>query len=135
LNPLDDAVQVCAAQIEDTDDPQGVLQHLGLVNVPRETIENQCVQIGIESAAPCLAFDGLTPKVHSGFVGNQLSAARILDKHPSDLAFNREVSKDVATGAMEEVWDGPEDFSLCAFAGARGAEQQDSAVFHLAGDR
>src|SRR6185312_10741192 len=130
LQALDEIIEIGGAEIKNPDDVQGVLEHLSLVRIARDAVQHERVGLGIEPAGLGRAQDGLPPQVNGRFVGNEFTAARIIDKGAADFAFDGEVAKNVTAGAVKKVRDVAEDFSLSAFAGAGRAEQKNRAVFH-----
>jgi hypothetical protein len=65
-----------------------------------------------------------------GLVRNEFAAAGVLEEDFAERAVGFEAAKDVAAGAVEEVGDGAQDFTLGAFAGAGSSEQENSSIFH-----
>ena len=76
------------------------------------------------------AFDVLLPQADGEFIRHQLAAAGVFPEDPAHLALQIERAEDIAAGAVIKAGDGAEDLALSAFAGARGAEEEDGFIAH-----
>lgn len=130
LHALDEIINVCAAEIKDTDDVQGVAKHFRLVRAARDAIQDEGVSLRLEAAGLGVFFDGFAPEINGGLVGNEFAAARVFDENAADFAVDGEIPKHVAAGAVEKIRNGAENFPLGAFADAGRAEEENCAVFH-----
>jgi hypothetical protein len=124
-------LHVGRAKIEDGLNFESVFEHLGLVNIPGDTVENQRVFIGVEATSFGHAFDEVPPERDGWFVRDEVPATGVFEKDFADRRICFEAAEDVTAGAMEEVGNGAENFSLGAFAGARGSEEENGTIVHF----
>lgn len=130
LHAQHEIVEILAAQIKDRDDVQRVAQHFSLVPIAGDAIQHERVGFRNEPAGLGGVFDELAPKVDGRFVGHQFAPAGVIEENAADLAFDREITENITAGAVIEVGDVAQDLALGSFARARGAEEEDRAVFH-----
>ena len=130
LEALNHLVDVIAAEVEDGEDIEAVLENAGLVEVAGDAVEDEDVAIGMELAGAGGVIDGLAPEGDGGFIRDEQAAAGVFDELAAEGIFDAEVAEDIAAGAVEETGDGAQDPALGAFAGAGSAEQKNGAIFH-----
>lgn len=123
LDAVDEIVDIHAAQIKDCHHIQGIPQHLSLACIARDAVQNERVLLGSEPSGSSVGFDRLPPKPDRRLIGHKLTPARIVDKGSPDRAVDGQISKHIATGAMKEIGDRSQNFSLRAFARAGRPEQ------------
>jgi hypothetical protein len=119
------------SEVEDCFNFESVFEHFGLMNIPGDTVKNERVFVGVEATSFGHAFDEVAPKRDGWFVRNEVSATGVFEKDFADRRVCFEAAEDVTAGAMEEVGNGAEDFSLGALAGARGSEEENGTVIHF----
>lgn len=130
LHSLDQIVQILAAQIKYPNDIQRVLEHLGLMLIPGDAVQDERVLVRPESPGLGVAFDGLPPEVDRRLVGDQFTAAGKINEDAADLAVNSEIPEDIAAGAMQKVRNRAQNFPLRALARSGRAEKKYGTIFH-----
>src|SRR5581483_7815738 len=130
LEALHQLVHVGAVEINDRADVKGVIEHLRLMDIAGNAVEDERVLLGMKVMGLDHVIDELAPELDGGFVGDELAAAGVFDENPADRALDREIAEDIATRAVKEIGDVAQDSALRALAGPGSAKQENGTIFH-----
>jgi hypothetical protein len=130
LHALDEGLGVAAGEVEDGDDVDGIGEHAGLSGVSGDAVEDESIGFRSEVADLGFGMDIFAPEPDGELIGHELSAAGELEEDAAEFGFWAQAAEDITTGAVVTAGDGAEDFSLSAFSGPWGAEQEDGSVGH-----
>ena len=110
-----------------------LVEHLCLVNISRNTIQNEDRTVGVQGSGMDELVDMLSPEAYRKIVRNQLALAGVPQKNLPNLAIKVNGSKYVAASEVVEARQDPQHFALRAFAAAGGTKQQNRFdFFHVA---
>jgi len=129
LEALDQLRTVGAGQVENFSHPHDVLEHLRLVHVPRDAVEDKKVVVRMEGVRLHALVDADFPKFDRDFVGHQFAPAGILEKLLAERRAQIESAENVAARAVEITRHRAQRPALRSFAAARCAENQIGLVF------
>src|SRR6516162_9838409 len=99
--------------------------------IARNAIEDECVLVRAKTAGLRGGFDRLPPQLNGRLVRHEFAAAGVINEDPADFTVDRQVPEHITAGAVKEVGNVAEDFSLRAFARAWRAEEKYGAIFHV----
>jgi len=123
LQAVVNLVFVRAFEMENTADVEAVAEDLGLVDIAGNAIEDEEVDVGLETASLDHAVNLVGPEADRNIVGDQLAFTGILQKGFAEIGANINSPKNIATGAMKKAGNGTENFTLGSFAGTRSAKK------------
>src|ERR1017187_4215545 len=110
-----------------------LVEHLRLMNISRDTIQDEDRAGGVEGPRVNELIDVLPPETHREIVGNQLPLARVLQEDLPNLTAKINRAKDVAASEVVEAGQYAEQFALSALAAAGGSKQENRFdLFHVA---
>ena len=104
--------------------------NLGLANIPRNTVQHECVDVRLKFMGFHSRIDCLSPKLHGDIVRDELAFARVFKERFADFRTGVDGAKYIATRAMIKAWDRAERLALCTFAAARRAKKDEGIVSH-----
>ena len=117
-----------ATEVEDVDDVDVLLHDLGLLDIARDAVEDEEVDVGLEEVALGFTVDVGFPELDGEFVGDEFAAAGVVHELLAKDCAGIEGTKDFAAGTMNEARDAPEDGALGAFAAAGCSKHKDGLV-------
>src|SRR6266571_8999847 len=103
---------------------------LRLINVSRNPVEDENVDVRLELVRVDRGVDRFLPKLDRDVVRDELSLAGVFEKSFPNFCARIDGAKHVAARAMKKTWNCSERFALRAFAAARRTKQDERAVFH-----
>jgi len=121
---------VGAGEMEDAADIQFRFEHFGLVEIARDAVEDEKIDLGFEPASPFHAFDLRGPEPDGDIVGDKLAFAGIAEEGLAEIGTNVDGAENIAAGAVIEAGNGAENFALGAFAGAGRAKKEKRFIGH-----
>src|SRR5207302_9841045 len=101
-----------------------VLHNLCLLDVARDAVEHERVNVRLECMRADGVIDARFPKLHGDLGGHELAFAGIFQKGLADGRARVNRAKDIAARAVEKTRNGAKDFALRAFAAARRAKDE-----------
>src|ERR1017187_3494804 len=106
-----------------------LVEHLRLVNIPRDTIQNEDRTGGGGGPSVNELVDIPPPQTHREIVRHQLPLARVLEEDLPNLSAKIDRAKDVATCEVTKARQHAEQFTLGALAAAGRTKQKNRFNF------
>jgi len=122
LQSFDQLVHSVAAEKKNRHDVERIVQDFGLLRIAGNPIEHKSILLRPEAARFGAGMDKLPPQFDGRPIRHELATTGVIQEHLADGGVVLEAPKDVTTGAMVEVGNRAQDFTLGAFSGAGGAE-------------
>ena len=117
LKPLDHDVEILAEKIQYTDDIELVVEELSLSGIAGDSVEQQCVGLGIEDSIADTVLDVVMPEFDGGLVGDKLPLAGVVEEGLAKWVLYLQIAEEITAGDVQIGGDATKDFPLCALAG------------------
>src|SRR5215831_1115057 len=109
-----------------------VFHDLRLLDVSRNSVEHENVDVGFEFMSINRGINRYLPKLDRDVVRHELTFARVFEKRFADWRASVDRTKNVSARAMKVTRNAAECFALSALTAPWSAEQNERAVFHEA---
>ncbi|GIT77693.1 MAG: hypothetical protein Ct9H300mP32_0750 [Verrucomicrobiota bacterium] len=116
LKPLDHDVEILAEKIQYTDDIEFVVEELSLSGIAGDSVEQQCVGLGIEDSIADTVLDVVMPEFDGGLVGDKLPFAGVVEEGLAKWVLYLQIAEEITAGDVQIGGDATKDFPLCALA-------------------
>ena len=122
--------KITNGKMKDANDLDHIVHNDGLLDIARDAIENEEIDIGFKSVRTDGILDASCPEFDGDFGGNEQAFAGVFQKPLPQWGACIEGTEDISAGKMKKTGNGAEGASLGAFAAAGSTEYEESFVTH-----
>lgn len=119
---------VWAGKVEDLEDFDVVLEDFCLLNIARNAVEDEEIDVWFEKVAVFAALNVGFPQFHREVVRDEFATGGVGDKLLPQRRAGIERAENIPAGTMHEPGNAPQNRALRAFATTRRAEDQEGSI-------
>lgn len=129
LETLDKLGTVRTRQVKDAVYLDEFLEHLGLMDIARDSVKHEKVVIRMKEMRLDALVNPELPELDRDFIRNKLALAGVFQKLPAQRRAEIERTEDIAAGAVKVPRHGTKHLALRPLATARGPENKIGLIF------